>query len=79
MLLSLIGGVLGCLLVLPLNGFTTGILSQTSFSELAFHFRTGPQALGIGFAFALIMGAIGGLLPARMAARKEILAALRDL
>ena len=79
MLLSLIGGILGCVLVLPLNGFTTGILSQTSFSELAFHFRTGPQALGIGIAFALIMGAIGGLLPARMAARKEILAALRDL
>lgn len=79
MILSLIGGILGCLLVLPLNGITTGILSQTSFSELAFHFRTGPQALAIGVAFGLIMGVIGGLLPARMAARKEILAALRDL
>jgi putative ABC transport system permease protein len=79
MILSLIGGILGCILVLPLNGLTTGILSQTSFSELAFHFRTGPQALGIGIAFALIMGAIGGLLPARTAARKEILTALRDL
>jgi putative ABC transport system permease protein len=79
MLLSLVGGVVGCLLVLPLNGLTTGILSQTSFSEVAFHFHTGPQALGIGIAFALIMGAIGGLLPARMAARKEILVALRDL
>jgi len=79
MILSLIGGILGCILVLPLNGLTTGILSQTSFSELAFHFRTGPQSLAIGIAFALIMGAIGGLLPARMAARKEILVALRDL
>jgi ABC-type lipoprotein release transport system permease subunit len=79
MILSLIGAVLGCILVLPLNGLTTGILSQTSFSEVAFHFRTGPQALGIGVAFGLIMGAIGGLLPAQMAARKEILDALRDL
>jgi putative ABC transport system permease protein len=79
MILSLVGGILGCILVLPLNGLTTGILSQTTFSEIAFHFRTGPQSLGIGMAFALVMGAIGGLLPARMAARKEILAALRDL
>jgi len=79
MILSLVGGVLGCILVLPLNGLTTGILSQTTFSEIAFHFRTGPESLGIGIAFALVMGAIGGLLPARMAARKEILAALRDL
>jgi ABC-type antimicrobial peptide transport system permease subunit len=35
------------------------------------------MALGIGF--ALIMGAIGGVFPARMAAKKEILVALRDI
>ena len=79
LLLSVIGGVLGCLLALPLNSVTTGLISVTSFSEIAFNFRAGPEAMAIGIAFALIMGAIGGLFPARMAARKEILVALRDV
>jgi putative ABC transport system permease protein len=78
LLLSLIGGALGCLLVLPLNNVTTGLVSFTSFSEIAFNFRVGPEAMAIGVAFALVMGAIGGLFPARMAAKKEILVALRD-
>jgi putative ABC transport system permease protein len=78
-LLSLLGGVIGCLLVLPLNSVTTGIMSFTSFSEIAFNFRVGPQAMAIGIGFALIMGAIGGVFPARMAAKKEILVALRDI
>src|SRR5271154_2150138 len=78
LVLSLIGGALGCLLVLPLNNVTTGIMSFQSFSEIAFNFRVGPEAMAIGVSFALIMGAIGGLFPARAAAKKEILVALRD-
>lgn len=78
-LLSLLGGVLGCLLALPLNAVTTGITSFVSFSEIAFGFKVGPQAMAVGVAFAVLMGAIGGVFPARMAARKEILAALRDI
>jgi putative ABC transport system permease protein len=79
LVLSLIGGALGCLLVLPLNNVTTGIMSFSTFSEIAFNFRVGPQAMAIGIGFALVMGAIGGLFPARMAAKKEILVALRDM
>jgi putative ABC transport system permease protein len=79
LLLSLIGGILGCLIVLPLNNVTTGILSQASFSEIAFNFRAGPESMAIGVAFAMLMGAIGGFFPARAAAKKEILNALRDL
>jgi putative ABC transport system permease protein len=79
LLLSAIGGVLGCLLVLPLNNVTTALMSFSSFSEVAFNFRVGPQAMAVGIAFALVMGAIGGVFPARLAARKEILAALRDI
>lgn len=79
LLLSLLGGAIGCLLVLPLNSVTTGIMSFTSFSEIAFNFRVGPEAMGLGIGFALIMGAIGGVFPARMAAKKEILVALRDV
>jgi putative ABC transport system permease protein len=79
LLLSAIGGVLGCLLVLPLNNVTTAIMGFSTFSEVAFNFRVGPQAMAIGVAFALVMGAIGGVFPARLAARKEILVALRDI
>lgn len=78
LLLSLLGGLLGCLLVLPLNNFTTGIGSFTTFSEFTFEFRITPAIMLSGLAFAAALGAIGGLLPATSAARKEILAALKQ-
>jgi putative ABC transport system permease protein len=78
LLLSLIGGILGCLLVLPLNNITTAVGSFVTFSEIAFNFRVGPSAMAAGVAFALIVGALGGFFPARAAARKEIVTALRE-
>jgi putative ABC transport system permease protein len=78
-LLSLLGGIIGCLIVLPLNSVTTGLMSFTSFSEIAFNFRVGPEVMAVGIGFAILMGAIGGVFPARMAAKKEILVALRDI
>lgn len=78
LMLAGLGGLIGCLLVLPLNGFTTGI-GSTTFSEVAFNFRVTLPIMGVGMAFALIMGAIGGLFPAANAARKEILVALREI
>ncbi len=77
-LLAALGGLLGCLLVFPLNGVTTGIGSST-FSELAFAFRVTPRIMLAGILFATVLGAFGGLFPARMAARKEILTALREV
>jgi putative ABC transport system permease protein len=77
-LLAGLGGVLGCLLVLPLNGITTGI-GNSNFSETAFNFHVSPQIMLTGIAFAIILGAIGGLFPASNAARKEILTALRQV
>ena len=78
LLLSLLGGVLGCLLVMPLNNLQTGIGSFVTFSEITFSFHVTPSIMAAGIAFALIMGAIGGLFPAASAARKEILTALRQ-
>jgi putative ABC transport system permease protein len=77
-LLSLIGGLLGCLLVLPLNGIETGVGSFVTFSELTFSFHITPQVMLTGVAFAVFMGVLGGLLPAASAARKQILTALRS-
>lgn len=79
LLLSLVGGAIGILLVLPLNNVTTGIGSFITFSEIAFNFHVGPRIMIEGLVFALIMGAVGGLLPARQAAKKEILTALREV
>ncbi len=78
-LLSLVGGVLACLLVLPLNNVTTGLGNFITFSETAFNFRIGPEIMAVGIFLSLILGAVGGLLPARQAAKKEILTALREV
>lgn len=78
-LLSLIGGVLGCILVLPLNNIETGIGNFITFSEIAFSFQVTPAIMAIGMGFALVLGALGGVFPARNAARKEILNALREV
>jgi ABC-type antimicrobial peptide transport system permease subunit len=77
-LLSTLAGILGCLLALPLNWVTTGVGSFVSFSEIAFRFHVGIAALFSGLTFAVVLGALGGLLPARAAAKKEILSALRE-
>lgn len=79
LVLSLLGGIIGCILVLPLNNLTTGIGSFITFSEITFDFRVTPTIMAIGISFALLMGAIGGLFPASSAARKQILAALRQV
>ena len=74
-----IGGIVGCIAVLPLNGLTTGTMNWQTFSQLAFAFRISPQLLGAGIAFALAMGLVGGLLPALRAARMPVATALREL
>ncbi|MCE9612632.1 MAG: ABC transporter permease [Lentisphaerae bacterium] len=75
-LLALMGGLLGCLLALPLNGVATGTIGWNTFAEVAFEFRITAGLMAKGVAFALVMGVLGGLLPARLAARKPVLEAL---
>lgn len=77
-LLSALGGAIACLIALPLNGLTTGIGNFITFSETSFNFRIGPSAMLMGILFSAVLGAVGGLLPARQAANKEILTALRQ-
>ncbi|MBI4860150.1 MAG: ABC transporter permease [Candidatus Riflebacteria bacterium] len=77
-LLSLLGGLLGCLVVVPLNGIQTGMGNFVTFSEITFGLHVGPGTVAIGVAFALVMGVIGGFFPARMAANRTIVATLRE-
>ena len=79
MALALVGGVLGCLLALPVHGMSTGTTNFSSFSEVAFKFRITPALLAGGLIFSVVMGAVGGLLPAIRAARIPVARALREI
>ena len=74
-----IGGLVGCLLALPVHGLSTGTTNFSSFSEVAFKFRITPMLLIEGLLFAALMGAAGGLLPALRAARIPVARALREI
>ena len=76
--LALIGGVIGCLMALPLNNMSAGIGNWQTFSETAFKFKVGPDALVAGLLFAALIGGLGGFLPAWSAARKNVITAMRD-
>lgn len=76
--LALVGGLLGVLLALPVNGLTTGVGSFATFSETAFKFRVTPFAIGIGLTFSVVIGVLGGLLPAWAAARTNLVLAMRE-
>jgi putative ABC transport system permease protein len=77
-LLALFGGLLGCLLALPVNGMTTSTTNFASFSEIAFRFLVTPRMLLAGMIFAAVMGALGGWFPSRNASRRVIVEALRQ-
>lgn len=74
--LCLLGGLAGCLATLPFNGLSTGTINQ--FSEITFSFRFGPRVLAQGVLLALVMGLLGGILPAIRAVQLNIISALRE-
>ena len=77
-LLCLLGGALGCLATLPLNGLSSGTANWATFSEITCSFRFGPSVLARGVIMALIMGLLGGLFPAIRAIRMRIVDSLRQ-
>ncbi len=77
-LLGLAGGILGCIMALPMNGISTGTANFQTFSEVLFNFRITPLILSRGILFAAIVGAMGGYLPARRAARVKLIEAMRE-
>lgn len=77
LVLSLSGGLLGLGLASLLQFFTISTLNFGSFSELAFSFALSPSIVATSLGFSLLMGLIGGFLPAVRAARLNIVQALR--
>jgi ABC-type lipoprotein release transport system permease subunit len=76
-LLALVGGALGCLIALPINGITTSTTNWASFSEVAFAFRVTPIGMMVGMIFAAALGVVGGFLPALKAGRQSLASTLR--
>jgi putative ABC transport system permease protein len=80
LLLALVGGAIGgALAYVYCDGASLSTLNFNTFSQVSFAFRVTPALLARGLAWALVIGALGGLLPAVRAARVPVTVALRTL
>ncbi len=77
LLLGFLGGVMGLFFASFMQLITISTMNFQSFSELAFSFSLNSRIIFMGMAFALIMGFVGGVLPAIRASRMIIVDALR--
>jgi ABC-type lipoprotein release transport system permease subunit len=76
-IIAVIGGLVGCVFALPMNGITSSTTNFQSFSEMAFQFRITPQILAQGVIFSALLGLVGGFFPALKASRQTLSRALR--
>jgi ABC-type antimicrobial peptide transport system permease subunit len=76
-LLGLVGGICGVALASLMQFIQISTLNWQSFSELAFSFTLTPRIVATSLLFAVLMGLVGGFLPAVRAARLGIVDALR--
>ena len=77
LVLGIIGGLTGLFFASFMQFITVSTVNFQNFSELAFQFTlTGPIVLQ-SMVFAIVMGLIGGMLPALRASRMQIVEALR--
>lgn len=79
--LALLGGIIGCLLALPLPllGYSIGTLNFQTWGETVFQFRITPALAVKGLVFSVVVGVAGSLLPAIRAARLPVIAALKSV
>jgi ABC-type antimicrobial peptide transport system permease subunit len=76
--LGLLGGIAGLAAASFMQLITISTMNWQTFSELAFSFALTAGIIWKSLLFSLIMGFIGGLLPAFRAARMNIVSALRS-
>jgi len=75
--LSLVGGGLGLAAASFMNRISVSTMNWQTFSELSFRFALDSSIVVNALAFAVVMGLVGGILPALRAARMNIVTALR--
>ena len=79
-LLAVVGGVIGGAIAwAAFDGYQTATMNFQSFSQIAFAFAVTPKLLAMALGYAVLMGLVGGLLPAIRAARLPVVLALREL
>ena len=78
LLLGLLGGVVGLIAASMMQALSISTTNFQTFAEIAFSFTLTPKIIVVPLVFALIMGFIGGFLPAARAARMKIVDALRS-
>lgn len=78
LVLCLLGAGLGILGALALGEIRTGTMGGT-FTEVVFSFNFGPKVLLQGSLLAVLMGLIGGFMPALRAVRMKVVDALREV
>jgi ABC-type antimicrobial peptide transport system permease subunit len=76
-IVSVIGGLVGCVLSLPMNGITSSTTNFQSFSEMAFQFQITPPILVQALVFSIVLGFVGGFFPALHASRQSLSRSLR--
>ena len=76
-ILAIAAGVIGIVVAMPIDGFSSTFGNFVTFSTLAFRFHISPAIVAEALAFAAIMGLVGGWLPAWQAMRLGIVDALR--
>lgn len=77
--LACLGGILGCVMSLVMNGYAVGTLNFSTFSETVFEFRITPFLMLKGILFSIVVGVTGTFLPALRASRLPVIAALKSL
>ena len=77
LLLGLVGGVVGLAAASAMQAVSISTVNFQTFAELAFRFTLTPAIIAYSLLFALLMGFVGGFLPAARAARMKIVDALR--
>ncbi len=77
-LLSAGGGIVGLGLASLLQFFSVSMMNFGTFTELGFGFALSPEIALSSLFFAVVMGIVGGFLPAVRASRLSILNALRS-
>jgi ABC-type lipoprotein release transport system permease subunit len=77
LLLGALGGLLGLAAASAMQWVTISTINWQTFSELAFGFVLTPEIAAETIGFAVVMGLLGGFLPAFRAARLNIVEALR--
>lgn len=76
--IAMAGGLIGLIASSFLQAISISTINFDTFSEIAFNFALSPSIVITVLIFALVMGIMGGFLPAVRAARIKIIEALRS-